>query len=225
MKHFLDTLPPLGRSIVVSALILGGFAALSTTLLSITSFATHDAIEESEKQALLRNLHELLPADKFNNDLLSDRISVQNSLLGTSAPMDVYRARHGSTDVAVIISTLAPKGYNGRINILVGIYVDGTVAGVRITAHRETPGLGDEIELAKSDWVLGFNGKSLGAPTTELWEVKKDGGEFDQFTGATITPRVVVAAVRNTLKFYQGNKEMLFKRAPNPQTSSIEPKT
>ena len=215
MMSFLDKLPQLSRSIVVSALILGGFAAISTTLLSITNVATHDAIEESERQALLRNLTALLPAEKFNNDLLSDRISVRNSLLGTSEPMNVYRARQDNTDVAVIISTLAPNGYNGRINILVGIFTDGNIAGVRITSHRETPGLGDEVEIAKSDWVLSFDGKSLGSPIEDQWEVKKDGGIFDQFTGATITPRAVVGAVLNTLKFYNSNKETLF-RLKNP---------
>lgn len=212
MISYLDKLPPLGRSIVFSALILGGFAAVSTTLLSITNFATHDAIEESEKQALLRNLNELLPADRFNNDLLSDRISVRNSLLGTSEPMDVYRARHNQRDAAVIISTLAPNGYNGRIKILVGIFTDGKIAGVRVTSHHETPGLGDDIDVAKSNWILNFNGRSLKTPVEEQWEVKKDGGVFDQFTGATITPRAVVAAVRSTLKFYSSNKEMLFKQ-------------
>lgn len=215
MTKFLNKLPVLYKSIVISALILGGFAAVSTTLLSITNIATYDAIEESENKALLRNLTELLPANKLNNDLINDRINVRNSLLGTSAPMNVYRARLNGIDSAVIISALAPNGYNGRINILVGIFVDGTIAGVRVTSHRETPGLGDDIELAKSDWILDFDGKSLKMPIEEQWEVKKDGGVFDQFTGATITPRATVAAILNTLKFYDSNKEMLFKPHAN----------
>lgn len=125
--------------------------------------------------------------------------------------MDVYRARLNGSDSAVIISSQAPNGYNGRISILVGIFFDGTIAGVRVTSHRETPGLGDDVELAKSDWILSFNGKSLKIPLEEKWEVKKDGGNFDQFTGATITPRAIVAAVLNTLKFYEDNQVLLYK--------------
>lgn len=211
MIKYLNTLPSLVQGIVISALILGGFAAVSTTLLSITNTATYEAIKESEKKALLNNLTQILPPETFNNDLLKDRISVRNSLLGTSAPMDVYRARLNGSDSAVIISSQAPNGYNGRISILVGIFFDGTIAGVRVTSHRETPGLGDDVELAKSDWILSFNGKSLKIPLEEKWEVKKDGGNFDQFTGATITPRAIVAAVLNTLKFYEDNQVLLYK--------------
>ncbi|MCB1757375.1 MAG: electron transport complex subunit RsxG [Gammaproteobacteria bacterium] len=198
---------------IFSALILGGFAALSTALLSITNEATRDAIALSEQQALLRSLHEILPDERYDNDLLADRISVRHSLLGTNLPVDVYRARLAGQDSAVIIAAQAPNGYNGRIKLLVGINTDGTLAGVRATSHKETPGLGDDIELARSDWVLGFNGKSLDQPAAKQWAVKKDGGVFDQFTGATITPRAVVGAVYNTLKYFSENRRFLFEQA------------
>ena len=95
------------------------------------------------------------------------------------------------------------EGYSGPINLLVAVNVDGTLSGVRVVSHKETPGLGDKIETNKDDWILGFVGKSLSNPSEALWKVRKDGGEFDQFTGATITPRAVVNAVREVLKYQQ----------------------
>lgn len=216
MKSQLANMHPLLRSIALSALVLGGFAAISTSLLSLTNLATRDAIIESERLALLKNLQEIIPANRYNNDLQSDRILVRHSLLGTSLPLEAYRARLDDQDVAVIIASQAPNGYNGTIQLLTGIYTDGTIAGVRVTNHRETPGLGDVIELSKSDWILGFNNTSLKKPVIEKWLVKKDGGYFDQFTGATITPRAVVASVRNTLRFYAENRDTLFLLAKTP---------
>ncbi len=216
MKSQLANMHPLLRSIALSALILGGFAAISTTLLSLTNLATRDAIIESERLALLKNLQEIIPADRYNNDLQSDRILVRHSLLGTSLPLEAYRARLDDKNIAVIITSQAPNGYNGTIQLLTGIYADGTIAGVRVTSHRETPGLGDVIELSKSDWILSFNNTSLKKPVIEKWLVKKDGGYFDQFTGATITPRAVVASVRNTLRFYAENRDTLFLPAKTP---------
>ena len=111
------------------------------------------------------------------------------------------------------IPATAPDGYSGNIDIITGVYRNGEVAGVRVVSHQETPGLGDKIELKKSDWVLAFNGKSLGAPSYERWTVKKDKGVFDQLTGATITPRAVTKAVRNTLDYYRNNKADLLAKA------------
>ncbi len=206
----LGHLSPLSRNVIVSALVLGGFAIISTSLLSLTNIATRDAIAQSEKNALLKNLQQILPPERFDNELFSDRIKVRNSLLGTSLPVDVYRAKLAGEDAAVIIASQAPNGYNGKILLLVGINADGSLAGVRVSSHRETPGLGDEIDIAKSDWILDFNGKSIGDPTSEKWLVKKDGGVFDQFTGATITPRAVVNTVHNTLKYFAVNRDFLF---------------
>jgi electron transport complex protein RnfG len=111
--------------------------------------------------------------------------------------------------VAVILPVTAPDGYSGTIELIVGVNRDGTVAGVRALQHRETPGLGDKVDVKKSDWVLDFNGHSLGQPPEEQWTVKKDGGVFDTFTGATITPRAVTAAVKRGLLYFDAHRESL----------------
>ena len=131
-------------------------------------------------------------------------------LLGTSEPVAVYRARKAGQPVALVISPIAPDGYNGSIKLLVGINSDGTLSGVRVVGHRETPGLGDAIDESRSGWIHIFDNKSLGNPLPERWKVKKDGGDFDQLTGATITPRAVVKAVRQALLYYRDNQEALF---------------
>ena len=120
--------------------------------------------------------------------------------------------RNGAARHSRIFNAIAPDGYNGRIHLLVGVYVDGRIAGVRVVKHAETPGLGDAIEVRKSSWILGFDGKSLDRPEPTRWAVRRDGGEFDQLTGATITRRAVVAAVRNTLLYYRQNAAMIFRR-------------
>ncbi len=111
---------------------------------------------------------------------------------------------------AVVLKFNAVNGYNGNITLLAGINSDGSLRGVRIISHKETPGLGDAIEIEKSDWALDFSGKSLSNPEPDQWAVKRDGGEFDQFTGATITPRAVVDAVRLALEYFEANHEYLF---------------
>jgi electron transport complex protein RnfG len=126
----------------------------------------------------------------------------------------VYRARKYGWPVAVVLAPVAPDGYNGTIRLLVAIKMDGTLAGVRVIQHRETPGLGDAIEAERSDWILGFDGKSLNDPVQEKWKVKRDGGDFDQFTGATITPRAVVKAVNKALLYFRLHGHSLFERAP-----------
>ena len=200
------------RQILISGLFLWLFAVAGTTLVALTEYTTSDAILENERQVLLRNLHALLPAEKLDNEIASDILELPASrLLGTEKSSSAYRARLRGEPVAVIFNSVAPNGYNGRIQLLVGVYVDGSLAGVRVVKHAETPGLGDAIEVRKSPWIEGFDGKSLNDPDLEGWQVKRDGGEFDQFTGATITPRAVVTAVRNTLLYYQQNAAMIFR--------------
>mgnify|MGYP000267117961 CR=1 FL=1 len=160
---------------------------------------------------LLRNLYALLPADRLDNDIAQDSIELPPSaLLGTEAPSLAYRARKQQQAVAVIFNAVAPDGYSGKIYLLVGVYADGSVAGVRAVKHSETPGLGDAIEVRKSDWILGFDGKSLDDPPADGWTVRRDGGAFDQMTGATITSRSIVKAVKKTLEYYQLHRERLF---------------
>ena len=121
----------------------------------------------------------------------------------------MFIARQGDEVTAVIIPVVAPDGYSGRIELIVGVNRDGSVAGVRVLEHRETPGLGDKVDMKKSDWILGFEGRRLGDPPAEAWTVKKDGGVFDQFTGATITPRAVTAAVKRGLEYFEANRSAL----------------
>jgi electron transport complex protein RnfG len=201
------------RQILISGAFLWLFAVAGTTLVAVTEFSTAEAIVENERQVLLRNLHALLPPDELDNDIAADNLELPPSpLLGTDSSSLVYRARLGGEPVAAVFNSVAPDGYSGSIHLLVGVYVDGSLAGVRVVKHTETPGLGDAIERRKSDWIEGFDGKSLDNPEADGWRVKRDGGVFDQLTGATITPRAVVKAVHNTLLYYRQNADMIFDR-------------
>ena len=199
------------RQILLSGLFLSLFAVVGTSFVAVTEHNTRAAITENERRVLLRNLHALLPAEKLDNDIVTDTLLIPASeLLGSESESLIYRARLRGEPVAAIFNSIAPDGYSGKIHLLVGVYVDGKIAGVRAVKHAETPGLGDALEIKKSTWVLDFNGKSLDNPTPEAWLVKRDGGVFDQFTGATISPRAVVQAVKNTLLYYQQNATTIF---------------
>jgi electron transport complex protein RnfG len=199
------------RQVLLSGVFLWLFAVVGTTLVALTEYSTSEAIVENERQVLLRNLYALLPRDRLDNDIAVDtRELPASTLLGTDDDSTVYRARLLGEPVAAIFNSIAPDGYNGKIYLLVGVYIDGSLAGVRVVKHAETPGLGDAVEIRKSPWINDFAGKSLTDPSQDRWAVKRDGGDFDQFTGATITPRAVVAAVRNTLLYYQQNADMIF---------------
>lgn len=200
------------RDILLSGAFLWLFAVAGTTLVAVTEFTTADAIVENERQVLLRNLYALLPPERLDNDIASDTLELPAApLLGTESTAIAYRARMLGEPVAVIFNSIAPDGYNGKIHLLVGVNVDGNLAGVRVIKHAETPGLGDGIEIRKSPWIKGFDDKSLDNPDASGWRVKRDGGEFDQLTGATITPRAIVSAVRNTLLYYRQNADMIFR--------------
>lgn len=199
------------REILLSGLFLWLFAVAGTTFVAVTENLARDPIIENERRVLLRNLNALLPAEKLDNDIVTDTLRIQaSSLLGTKDASLVYRARYQGEPVAAIFNSIAPNGYSGKIHLLVGVYYDGSIAGVRAVKHNETPGLGDAIEIQKSDWILDFNAKSLGNPPADQWLVKRDKGVYDQFTGATITPRAIVQAVKNTLLYYEQNAEIIF---------------
>jgi len=199
------------REILLSGLFLWLFAVAGTTFVAVTENLARDPIIENERRMLLRNLNALLPAEKLDNDIVTDTLRIQaSSLLGTKDASLVYRARYQGKPVAAIFNSIAPNGYSGKIHLLVGVYYDGSIAGVRAVKHNETPGLGDAIEIQKSDWILDFNAKSLGNPPADQWLVKRDKGVYDQFTGATITPRAIVQAVKNTLLYYEQNAEIIF---------------
>ena len=153
-------------------------------MVSLIHQATRDAIGVERKRVAEKLLYQIAGSD--------------TTRLVEISP-DHYQTINGANRMGQIIRTRTKQGYNGEISLWVGIDDRGTITGVRVIDHRETPGLGDPISLDVSDWVLGFNGKSLTSPANQFWKVKKDGGEFDQFTGATITPRAIVSAVHDTL--------------------------
>ncbi|MAX52765.1 MAG: electron transport complex subunit RsxG [Methylophaga sp.] len=191
--------------------VLGIFAIVATTMVAYTEQNTRQQIKENERQALLDAINILIPHEQYDNAILQDTILLPaTESLGTEEPTQVFRARKQDQPVAVILTVVAPNGYSGRIKMLVGIYNDGTLAGVRVINHKETPGLGDKIDASRSDWIKQFEGLSLENPSSAKWKVKKDGGAFDQFTGATITPRAVVRAVKGSLEYFKNHREALF---------------
>ncbi len=202
----------LGKSISLNSLVLGAFAMFTAAVLAITFINTKDKIAEEERRAAQKALLEIIPQERHDNDLLSDTWSIPPRLLKElgikESAANIHIAKSRGKPVAVIIPATAPDGYSGDIKLIIGINLDGKIAGVRALAHRETPGLGDKVDIKKSGWILSFNQKSLDKPTEEKWKVKKDGGQFDQFTGATITPRAVVNRVKQTLEFFNINKTL-----------------
>jgi len=202
------------RSMGIAALILTGFALVGTGLVAVTYSGTKDIIAEAQRAALEASLNELVPAHRYDNQVTEDRIEVvAPEWLGTDQPVTVYRARKAGQPVALFATPTAPDGYAGPIQLLIGVYADGTLAGVRVLEHKETPGLGDGIEARRSSWILGFTGKSLTNPPPKQWKVKRDDGAFDQLTGATITPRAVVKAVHKFLEYVRDHQEKLFASA------------
>jgi electron transport complex protein RnfG len=197
------------RQILITGMILLLFAALGTAMVAATWQGTHERIVANERATLLRKLSRLVPPDQYDNALLDDVIELP-ALQPRSEPLRAYRARRNGEPVALVMTALAPDGYSGAIHLLVGIRYDGSLAGVRVVAHRETPGLGDAIEEDRSDWILQFDGRSLENPGAAGWAVRKDGGVFDQLTGATITPRAVVKAVHASLLYFRAHRDQLF---------------
>lgn len=188
---------------LVGALGLGG-------LLVLRALAA-ERIDEQQRAATLRALAVLLPPD-FDNDPQADRVEViAPAWLGSDDALVVRRARRGGVLQALLLESIAPDGYNGDIRLLIGVDAKGAVIGVRVVEHRETPGLGDPIEIARGPWITGFDGRSLDHPTIDAWRVRRDGGTFDQLAGATITPRAVVGAVRRALQFVEAHGDALAK--------------
>lgn len=209
------------KNILVTASLLMLFAISGAALVGVTFIQTEDDIIYNEKLTLLRKLNNIIPAASYDNDLLLDTIVIEaNSLLGTKETSLAYRARKNKQNIAVVYSSIAPNGYNGPIHLLVGVRADGKLAGVRVVKHRETPGLGDVVSLTHSDWILSFDNRSLSEPDEKGWKVKRDGGIFDQFTGATITPRAVVKAIHNALLYFDQNQDSLFKAVPDEAEKS-----
>lgn len=186
-------------------ILLGGFSLIATALLVLGNLATSDAINERAKEDLRASLSQVIPEHLHDNDLLKAPMRIEGD---DGVTLIVYRAIHG-TEVKAVAWEVTGAGYAGDIRLILSVDAAGRVLGARVLAHAETPGLGDKIDATRSDWILGFNGLSLGNPPIEQWRVKKDGGRFDAFSGATITPRGVVAAIREGLEFFRRHRTTL----------------
>ena len=206
----------MGLSISRNAMLLGLFAVICTGAIAIINLVTKPLILKQEQIALQNNINELITTDRYDNNIIDTCfLVVDENLLGNSTPKQVYVARKDQQPIAALIQTSTFKGYSGEIKLLVGIDIDDHITGVRVNSHTETPGLGDKIQTNKSDWILSFDGQTYQTEQDKIWDVKKDGGNFDAFTGATITPRAVIHSVKDALIYFQKNKQQLFSTQPN----------
>ena len=210
-----DIKSALFKNALRTAAIMLAFAFIGTLLLASVFDVTRAPIEASEKAARLSLFKEILPAENYDNDLLASQVTIApNALLGNRLPSIANVAKQQEQTAGVILEAIAHDGYSGDIKLLIAIRADGSISGVRVLAHKETPGLGDYIDIAHGNWIKLFDNESLEKTAAEKWQVKKDGGQYDYMVGATITPRAVVKAVKQALQFYQQNKQTLF--AVNP---------
>ncbi|SMY35746.1 Electron transport complex protein RnfG [Photobacterium malacitanum] len=198
------------KSMKKNGLILAVFALLSTALVSLTHYFTADRIFQQQQQQLLNTLNQVIPVSSHDN-LLYKRCTLVKNLqyIGTKTAMPAYIATKDGKPTGIAIEGIAPDGYSGAIKLIVGLDTKGVITGVRILEQHETPGLGDKIETSVSDWIYSFTGKRVNGANDPKFHVRKDGGEFDQFTGATITPRAVVKAVKNISLYWQNNQQQI----------------
>lgn len=209
------------KAIQKNAGVLAIFAIVCTAVVGFVHSLTKEEIELQKQQQLLERLSQVINPSTYNNEIINNCILVTQTIneqkvkAENQTPHAAYIAKFNETPVAIAITTTAPDGYNGNIDILVGIKSTGIVSGVRVLAHNETPGLGDKIELKRHPWITKFTNKKINGNPDPRWKVAKDGGMFDQFTGATITPRAVVKAVHNTVVYFNENKQTLFAQPSN----------
>ncbi|HHF3215305.1 electron transport complex subunit RsxG [Vibrio alginolyticus] len=193
-----------------NGLTLAIFACATTGLVALTQYLTKDQIKVQEQKQLLSVLNQVIPENMHDNALTQACTMVTSPDLGTLRAMPAYLATKNGEPTAIAIESIAPDGYNGEIKVITGIDNQGNILGTRVLNHQETPGLGDKIDLRVTDWILSFTGKQVTESNWNSWKVRKDGGDFDQFTGATITPRAVVKVVRNTVNYVnQSRKDIL----------------
>ncbi|WP_448566094.1 electron transport complex subunit RsxG [Thalassotalea ganghwensis] len=204
------------KAIEKNAKLLAIFAIACTALVSLVHLSTKSEIKRQEQQQMINSLVSIIPDNNHNNDMYQDCIIIDDRALSPEIEK-AYLAKFDDKPVAAALTTTAPDGYNGKIHLLVAINTDGTVSGVRTIKHQETPGLGDKIEKRKSDWIDSFKGKRIASDVDSRWAVRKDGGMFDQFTGATITPRAVVKAIKNSINYFNQHKTTLFAQSGNCQ--------
>ena len=199
----------LSHSILRGATGLGLFAAITVGVVAVTHSLTAERIEENRLASQHRALGQVVPEALQDGDPLDAITLPASGALGQSSEFIAWRVDANGQARAVILPAIAHDGYSGDISLLGGIAANGELTGVRVLSHRETPGLGDKIDVRKSDWITQFSGLSLGNPPLDQWAVKKDGGVFDAFTGATITPRAVVGAIRRSLEYFAANRATL----------------
>ena len=209
LRRQFDDLDALRQRLDYQTYVLAAAALLASVLLGVGDLATKGSIERRQAEDLLATLEQVLPSGLYDNDLLRDSGTIADTGEQGLGTVPVYVARKGGTVTAVAFKLSAKGGYSGPIALVMGVSAEGVVLGTRVVAHAETPGLGDKIERNKSDWITFFDGRSLGNTSPERWRVKKDGGDFDQFAGATITPRAVVGGVQAGLKFFQRHRKEL----------------
>lgn len=193
-----------------NGLVLGCSTGIALLVIVIAFQLTRAPIEKTAQAQLQNNLTQLLAPNSYDNNPATDTILLSNPALGTDIPQPVYRARTQGTPTGAVITAIAPNAYNGSIELLVGLSYNGDVVAVRVTKHQETPGLGDDIDISRSSWISSFDGLSPSKMNPNDWQVKKDGGKFDQFTGATITPRAVIQSVHRVAQWYQKNQDKVF---------------
>ena len=199
-----------------NSLLLTVFAIICTAAVATVNQLTKPVIAKQEKAALIKTINQLIPEDSYDNDVFASCFIVNDdNFLGKGQSQQVFVAKKAGKPVALMLETSTFKGYAGEIKLAVGIFSDGKVAGVRILRHTETPGLGDKIQTNKSDWIYSFNDRHYQESQQSRWEVKKNGGEIDAFTGATITPRAVTLAVKDALIYFAENSDKLFKQVAN----------
>lgn len=197
------SMPDALRNALRTGTVLLLFALVGTAVLAFTHDRANPTIVHNQNIEKIALINQVLPTSLYDNDLLASQQNLPpDDLLGTRQPSSLWIARRGKQVTAVVLEAIAPDGYAGDIALLIGIDINGTVTGVRVTSDRETPGLGDYIERTRSDWVEQFVGKSLTDPEPKHWKVAKDGGAFDARAGATITPRAVVKAIRGALDYF-----------------------
>ena len=197
------------KAILKSGMLLLIFTMVSVLFVSLTQDTTQEKIQYNEEQLLIKRLAELV--SNYDNDILKEKYDQVLMLHGIKQTIGIYPAKRNGQTFAYLVEHTYPNGYNGSIRLLTGISIDETLLGVRVVAHKETPGLGDKIETRKSDWIKQFTGLSLSNPTQDNWKVKRDGGVFEAFTGATITPRAIVTASYQVLELF--NKKFLLIQA------------
>lgn len=208
----------LAKASIHTALNLLFFTVIGTALLALTYNLTHDRIAQSEEYEKLKLIKQIVPTTAYDNDIIKDTAQLAaDALLGNDQETVVYRGRLKNQPSIAVLQAIAPDGYSGKINLIIAIRHDGRIGGVRVISHKETPGLGDYIEIAKNSWITVFNDASLEQPKDSGWKVKKDGGQFDFMAGATVTPRAMVKAVHKALQYYAQHRDEMF--AQNPLSS------